>query len=172
MSVDLHVGLVRPMSIGDLVDLVPGTVRELLNVAALPSIEIQELNSGVQINADLAKPLDEQRSWIVRLTGFEGQTILGAASVEDWSHPDGQRTFVWVNAPTVSTPLNFALVGAVTLALARIQRQPIMDHAEFFTSDNETNVETLVDRVRVRTSPAGIADAANAFYSGLHRSGA
>lgn len=167
MSIDLSVDAVLPMPLAAIVERVPECLRELLDVSPVPAIQIEELRNGELLPAPSDAAIDLEHGWLLGLDGFEASAFLAAIDVEDLSSLSSRHRFVFVSTAGPRTPLQFALMAAVAVVIARREGTAIVDDACFFTSTLESDVEAFVARVRARGPFTDLATAAEQFKKNL-----
>ena len=169
MSIDVSVDADLPIPLSVLVNGVTRTLRELLDVALLPAIDIAEVTNGTAVPARPNDAIDAERGWLLSLDGYDESAFVSGMEVEDLTRGSGVHRFVSVAAGGIRTPLELALVAAVAVVIARQQATQIADDAQVFTETLLINPEDLVSQLRARGGPFDdLSQAANELAHNLH----
>lgn len=166
MSIDLQVDYTSPILLAAIREAVPACLQELLGVFSVPPLHVEELSDGVRSPADPNAVVDTECAWILHLQGHHPDDVYFAGvEVQDDSTREGVRHFVHIMAGGCRTPLEFALVAAMAVVIARSEgaSTSINDGARFFTAAIDCEVDEFVRQLRVAGPFSDIVTAAGHF---------
>jgi hypothetical protein len=168
MSVTLFVRLNRPIKLEAIEGAVACALRELLNlertavVVACSDDADQRPSNGV---------LAEGSSRVVCSLGESNEKVVVTpiripvqVATDGGSYCFADRDFLSIARHSGTSPLSWALVGAVALGIARSVGSEIEDNAGFFTDANVQGPDEFYRALSVSTPQADLKSAAEALY--------
>jgi len=169
LAIDLSVDAAAPIPLVAIEATLATCVRELIAVEHLPDIHVARLHDGRLCPTRADEKLDNDHSFVFGLDGHSACVATHWVEVDDQTKPAGIRRFVGISAGGGRTSVDFALMAAIAVVVARRERTVIKDWAFFFTDVIETEAELFVRKLRVKTPQDDILIAARAFDRNLNR---
>ena len=178
MSVSLHIHVNQPMSLIDLATAAGNALHDLLNlqesIGVLASFETSPLSEGTSVNclSDLA-PLVicsvHQHEEAVRVMTFK-VPFSEQLPISEWSSR-ADELFASVECHSARSPLCWALVAAVGIAIARRSSSAVEDHSAFFrTMPDGLQPDALLRSLAVTDMHPNVESAAIDLYARMNKS--
>jgi hypothetical protein len=140
MSIDLGVRLCNPISVRPLLPKIARTLVEMLELASVPALQLECLESGERMSAPNDILSDRSSPFFLISIIGEPECVGLQAGSGDWA------TIIMA---AQRTTLEYALGAATAIVLAREMSERIFDDWRFFTQTIEILPEELLHALRV-----------------------
>jgi hypothetical protein len=176
MSIGLTTKIAGRIEVDDLIQEVSPALRDVLNLSVAPPLRSERFD-GIQWQP-LTGPHQLDASSPLIGVSIQGEPEMASISIyerttERFTAPDwkpeelGKRALVEVCG--VRTGLSFALVAAVSLAIARRSGELVSDEIRFYSSSFDSSPEEFLRSTRLRSSLGDYRAAATQFERKLIR---
>ena len=170
MSIGLTTKIAAGIEVDDLIQEVSLALRDLLNLSVAPPLRSERFDGSQWQPLPGAHQLDTSSPFIG--LSIQGEVEMASISIyertterfpaPDWKPEElGKRASVEVCG--VRTGLSFALVAAVSLAIARRSGGLIADEMRFYTTSFDSSPEDFLNSTRVANKMDDYREASNRF---------
>ncbi len=176
MSVALLIRLPRPLALADLEKASSAALRELLNLDWDPVINAKFDKTDAVGDPSSSLLSGSSKRVVCSLVGYEEKVAAAPFTVPVQTQTTGDsytfadQDYVSVGWLFKKTPLCWALVAAVALAVARAEGSEIEDNSGFFTTENVQRADDFCSGLSLPESHSDPEAAAQTLYAKLPKS--